>query len=263
MLSRLIGYEMKAFGRILLPLYGVAIILSLLVGIEFKVVSGSQLSESTVGTILILFLGLLIMAIFIVTVVLSVGRFYTNLLGREGYLMFSLPTGTGTLIWAKVISSIIWSFLSTAVAALAAMIPVLAYPGTMDDLADMGKHGGWSILIDAVAPYRVNIILAVLLVIALLAYNIVNIYAAIAIGQLWSDHRIIGSALAYIAMGIIEMILLGVTGNTIFQSDKWGDLSQAMTVTGTEIAAIIACLVGIAVYGFITWILLDRKLNLE
>ena len=101
MLSRLIGYEMKAFGRILLPLYGVAIILSLLVGIEFNVVSGSQLSESTVGTILILFLGLLIMAIFIVTVVLSVGRFYTNLLGREGYLMFSLPTGTGTLIWAN------------------------------------------------------------------------------------------------------------------------------------------------------------------
>ena len=247
MLSRLIGYEMKAFGRILLPLYGVAIVLSLLVGIELNAFSGSKMPENAFGMALILFLGLLIMAIFIVTVVLSVGRFYTNLLGREGYLMFSLPTGTGTLIWAKVISSIIWSFLSTAVAALAAMIPVLAYPGTMDDLADMGKHGGWSILIDAVAPYRVNIILAVLLVIALL----------------WSDHRIIGSALAYIAMGIIEMILLGVTGNTIFQSDKWGDLSQAMTVTGTEIAAIIACLVGIAVYGFITWILLDRKLNLE
>ncbi|MGN0255340.1 MAG: hypothetical protein ACI4D6_05095 [Chordicoccus sp.] len=261
MLSRLIGYEMKAFGRILLPIYAVALVISLLVGLDLNMVS--KASESAAGTFLILFLVLLIMAIFIVTIVLSVGRFYTNLLGREGYLMFSLPTGTGTLIWAKVISSLIWSFFSTVAAAVAVAIPMLAAPGTISDIADMGRQGAWDILMKEIAPYRVNIILAVLLVIALLTYNIVNIYAAIAIGHLWSDHRIIGSALAYIAMGIIEMILFGAAGNTIFQSDKWGDLSQAMTVTGTEVAAIVVCLIGIAVYGFITWILLDRKLNLE
>ena len=263
MLSRLIGYEMKAFGRILLPLYGVAIVLSLLVGIELNAFSGSKMPENAFGMALILFLGLLIMAIFIVTVVLSVGRFYTNLLGREGYLMFSLPTGTGTLIWAKVISSIIWSFFSTAVAFIAVLLPVLAYPGTVDELADMGRNGGWSALMEAIAPYRSNIILAVLLVIAYLAYCIVKIYAAIAIGQLWSDHRIIGSALAYIAMGIVEAILLGATGIAVSQSDRWNDLSQVMAFTGAEVVAILMCLAGIAVCGFITWILLDRKLNLE
>ena len=116
MLSKLIGYEMKAFGRILLPVYLAIVVVAVLLGIDFRFLPTSKGEAGTV--ILTIVLGLLVAAVFLVTIILSVGRFYTNLLGREGYLMFSLPTGTGSLIWAKVISSVIWSLFSALVAAV-------------------------------------------------------------------------------------------------------------------------------------------------
>ena len=104
MLSKLVGYEMKAFGRILLPIYGAIVVTALLLGINMHFIS---FSENAGAIALSIVLAILVAAVFIVTILLSVIRFYNNLLGREGYLMFSLPVGTGDLIWAKVISSVI------------------------------------------------------------------------------------------------------------------------------------------------------------
>lgn len=46
----------------------------------------------------------------VMTFILIVTRFDRNLLGDEGYLMFTLPAKTSTLITAKLLTAILWLF---------------------------------------------------------------------------------------------------------------------------------------------------------
>ena len=260
MISKLIGYEMKAFGRILLPVYLAIVVVAVLLGIDFRFLPTSKGEAGTV--ILTIVLGLLVAAVFLVTIILSVGRFYTNLLGREGYLMFSLPTGTGSLIWAKVISSVIWSLFSALVAAVS-VLPFFMIPSFSKEVQEIGFGSIVSKAFEMAAPYTINIILGILIVIAGAVAAIVRIYAAISIGHLWSDHRIIGAVLAYIGFGILESIVMALLGIGVFWAGNYPDLFTALGTMGAEGAVLAGCAAEIAFYGVVTWLILDRKLNLE
>ena len=117
MLVKLIGYETKAFGRIMLPLYAAMLGFALITGLSLRFMP-ENFTSGLPGVLLFMLYGILMMSIVVMTCVLSVTRFYKNLLGVEGYLMFSLPTDTGTLIASKVISVILWSAMSTVTAPL-------------------------------------------------------------------------------------------------------------------------------------------------
>nr|MBP9921366.1 ABC transporter permease [Proteiniclasticum sp.] len=55
-------------------------------------------------------LGITFVGIMVMTFILIVTRFDRNLLGDEGYLMFTLPAKTSTLITAKLLTAILWLF---------------------------------------------------------------------------------------------------------------------------------------------------------
>lgn len=260
MLSKLIGYEMKAFGRILFPVYLAIVVVAVLLGIDFRLFSAPEGAAGSVALTIILVL--LIAAVFLITIILSVGRFYTNLLGREGYLMFSLPTGTGSLIWAKVISSVIWSLFSVIVAA-ASVIPFFLIPSFSEEVEKIEISSIVSRVFEAAAPYTATIVLGVLIVIASTVAAIVRIYAAISIGHLWSDHRIIGAVLTYIGFEILELIIMAILGSGLFITDNLPDIYRAIGSIGAEVSVLLGCIVIIAIYSVVTWIVLDRKLNLE
>ena len=128
MLGKLIGYETKAFGRIMLPLYGAMLAFALFTGLSIRFLP-EDIMQGLPGVLIFMLYTFLMLAIIIMTCVLSVTRFYKNLLGEEGYLMFSLPTDTATLIASKVISVVIWSTLSAIVAVLSIALSVLGAGG--------------------------------------------------------------------------------------------------------------------------------------
>jgi hypothetical protein len=260
MLSRLIGYEMKAFGRILLPIYAAIVVAAVLLGIDFRFFPNSAGSAGTIALTVIL--GVLAAAVSIVTVLLLVIRFYNNLLGREGYLMFSIPTGTGNLIWAKVISSVIWSIFSVIISAVV-MAPFLIAADYSGETEKIGVGQMMSGFFKAIEPYKMNILLGILLVIALAVFAITRLYASMAIGQLWTEHRILGSVLAFIATGILETVLVLSSGNGLFTVVGNQNLESALDAAKYESIFLAVTAAGIAVYGAVTWLILDRKLNLE
>jgi len=258
MLGKLIGYEMKAFGRVLLPLYAALIVLSVMAGVGLRVLPKSVTQGAGFGIIGLLIV-LLIMAVILMTVILSIGRFYSNLLGREGYLMFSLPTGTGSLIWAKVISSVIWTCLGTLTAVLA--IGAVSLGTVNSSIGEMFSIFGQAF--SHIGVYKTEIIMTIIMIIAMIVCMIVRVYAAIAIGHQWSDHRVLGSIFAYVGIRIIETILLSVTGEKVFNSG-FNFASQISSYpVGIDVELIVMAAVGILIYGVITWLLLDRRLNLE
>src|SRR5699024_3526845 len=101
---KLLKYEWKACARICLPMYAALLLLSVVT----RVMMVEQVQELLYGipSVLIAMLYLaMIVAVFVVTAIILIQRFYKNLLGDEGYLMFTLPVTVGQHIWSKLIVS--------------------------------------------------------------------------------------------------------------------------------------------------------------
>ena len=107
MLGKLIKYDLKALAKILAPLWGVLLVMGLIFGISIR----SNLDG--IGNTMIVFslvvIIAVIVAIFVMNVIIVIQRFWNGLLQEEGYLMFTLPVTTRSLILSKVISALIIS----------------------------------------------------------------------------------------------------------------------------------------------------------
>ena len=262
MLVKLIDYETKAFGRIMLPLYAAMLVFALFTGLSIRFMPGDFMSGLP-GVLIFMLYSFLMMAIIVMTCVLAVTRFYKNLLGLEGYLMFSLPTNTATLIASKVLSVLIWSMLSTIVSFLAVTLSVFG-AGGMEIIEGIRRFFANPEILKHIPS-----VLCLLSIILGAAASIVRIYAGISIGHQFNDHRILMSIVALVAFNVIGTILTSVLSQTgmyfgIF--DSIGRIFEADTTQALYLAlggTILFLLFQTALFGVITWFLLDRNLNLE
>ena len=267
MLVKLIGYETKAFGRIMLPLYAAMLGFALITGLSLRFMP-ENFTSGLPGVLLFMLYGILMMSIVVMTCVLSVTRFYKNLLGVEGYLMFSLPTGTGTLIASKVISVILWSAMSTVTAVLAIVLTILG----------AGGIGPFREVLQAITSpefienFRNGLgatVLFLLMMILGAAASITRIYAGIAIGHQFSDHRILMSVVALIGFNVIGTILANICGSLGVYSGLFDSIEQIIesdSIRALYLAqggSMLFMAVQIIFFGVLTWFLLDRRLNLE
>lgn len=267
MLGKLIGYETKAFGRIMLPLYGAMLAFALFTGLSIRFLP-EDIMQGLPGVLIFMLYTFLMLAIIIMTCVLSVTRFYKNLLGEEGYLMFSLPTDTATLIASKVISVVIWSTLSAIVAVLSIALSVLG-AGGIEPFRDIIEFMSYPEIVERLPSVLGVTTMTVLIIIIGTAASIVRIYAGIAIGHQFNSHRILFSILALVAFNVIGTTLSSILGSLGYYSGVFDSLSRifdADTLQGLYLAQagmIVLALVQVVFFGLLTWVLLDRKLNLE
>ena len=84
---------------------------------------------------------------------------------------------------------------------------------------------------------------------------VTRIYASISVGHLWSGHRLLGAYLAYIGFQILVFWLISEIGLSLVPDSILNE--QAM------LAELLVPLLQIVLYGAITWLILDRRLNLE
>ena len=267
MLLKLIGYETKAFGRIMLPLYGAMLVFALITGLSIRFMPG-DIMGGLPGILIFMIYGTLMTAIIVMTCVLSVSRFYKNLLGLEGYLMFSLPTDTATLIASKVLSTLIWSALSTLVAFLAVSLSGLA-AGGMDVINAVVELFSYPWNLEQLPAALGTTFLFLLMIILGAAASIIRIYAGIAVGHQFSDHRILMSIVALVGFNIVGTILSTICAQLGVYSgifDSFSRIFESETLAGLNMVqggTLLFLLLQIAFFGVITWLLLDRRLNLE
>ena len=246
MLGKLIKYDFCSIARILFPVYGALLVAAVLLGISSR---DTQVSL----TIAMIYSALLIAAI-LMTMVLVIQRFYSNLLGREGYLMFTIPVSTGTHIFAKVVTALLWGLLGIIVVVLSGVL-IMAFDPSIGGFQGLGD------MVNALFQIRLDpedqktMLFSICLGILTVSAIITRIYAAISVGHLWSTHRILGAFLAYIGFQILVFWMVSEIGLSILPGTM---LNEHYMVTEILIPAI-----QIAVYGVITWLILDRRLNLE
>lgn len=198
MLGKLMKYEFRATAIYFLPIYVVLVLVS---GLRYVVSLISQkfsngFSAFSGFSLSAIYL-LLALGLAITTFIVIIIRFYKNLLGTEGYLMFTLPVSVEQNILAKLIPSVVW-FFGSCVLGMLTIAPAMGLrfndnPFTMFTGIRLGD-----------VP---EILLAVLMVIGSIAGTFLFYYLCMCIGQMFSSHRFLASAGAYIVIQTVLQIL--------------------------------------------------------
>ncbi|MFR4414399.1 MAG: hypothetical protein ACLT4C_03525 [Butyricicoccus sp.] len=140
---KLLKYEWKACARTCLPLYGVLILMSLISRILYVIPKNASLDFMLPAIGSMLYMGVM-MAAFVVTAVILIQRFYKNLLGSGGYLMFTLPVTVTQHLLSKTIIAVVMIGLS----GLSALISIFIFAdmsfGTLfvDMIKGVARSGG-------------------------------------------------------------------------------------------------------------------------
>ena len=155
MLKKLLKYEFKATARTYGGMYLALLAASVLFGGSVRRwnSTNSEAYSTLVGLLSLVYTAVIIGTV-VVTIMTIVQRFYRNLLGREGYLMHTLPVTETQLVTSKLISSTVWSLCSILAACLSFGILAVLMMADMDLLEQLPRM--WSIIREAFARYNME-----------------------------------------------------------------------------------------------------------
>ena len=280
MLSKLLKYEFKATGRTYIGLYLAVLAAAALLGVSFRV-PAFLVHTAPIAVLMIVYLALVV-AVVVITVLTIVQRFTRNLLGREGYLMHTLPVSSAQLILSKLISSVVWTLCSLLFIVLSFGLFSLFGTMTSSALAELMKSLSSYLpeigkLLGTVAKgYGFTLVLMVLEWLASLVCALLCLYTACMIGHQCRQHVVLVGIAAFVVLNVVQNQLLnllpyntGSTGLNLVFSTAAGDGSVVYTVSGNKsylwavLAALAADLVLCAVYFAVTNWLMQNKLDLE
>lgn len=268
MLTKLLKYEFKATARTYGTIYLALLLVAGLLGFTFRV--EDDFTVSRVFDVLFILYDLLAVALVVVTVITVIQRFTKNLLGREGYLMHTLPVTESQLVASKLISSAVW-LLASAVVGVVSFVIIFCVGA---DFAHLGLHDLWvewaALRTDFQEQVLWGLLWAALLCYARVLCTILCIYAACMVGHLFRAHNSIASVAAFFLMcwaqgwvenllnsGSVMRIFLGPDGSTIVSEAA----NQSMVVFFGSAFAVTAAFG--AVYFALTTLLMKKKLNLS
>lgn len=258
MLGKLMKYEFKATGRIFLPMFGALLIISivnrLFVHMNFQV-------PSIIGTAVSV---IMIIAICVITLILTLQRFYKNLLGNEGYLMFTLPVKTNHLIFSKLLVSTVWFIASGIIVILAILIMAFNNFNFTDIFSQISKF------FQNFSIGQINltffIVEALVMFVLSLFSGILILYACMSVSLFVNRHRGLFAFGAFIVFSIIGqtvgsiLFLIGDALNIMSIMDRFNLFGQMHTFM---VMSIVCELVTCVIFFILTRYMLKNKLNLE
>lgn len=256
MLRKLMKYEFKATGRIMLPLYGALLGFSII----NKIFIGTNMAEVNMDFLggipaIITMIGYFVtmVAVFVGTLFITVQRFYKNLFGDEGYLMNTIPVKSSQNIVNKLVVSMVWTIISGFIAATS--IFVMAYePGVLKEVIREFKN-----IYSEIGLNVFGIIEFIILGIVSLAHQIMMLYASLSIGQLFKSKKLLGGFAGFMILSIAQQSIIGIGMTILVASDSFIYLSAHYAI----LCGIIVCLIFFTILFCITNYIMKNKLNLE
>ena len=208
-----------------------------------------------------------IVALFVVTLVVLIRRFYKNLLGDEGYLSFTLPVKVHSHIDAKLITTFMWEVISFIVSAFSIFIMTIN-KNTVQQFSEFCMAVSRFFASNGAIASQLLIEVILVLIIGILACTL-QIYASIVIGNLCSKHKMLAGFGAFVGFGIVQQIIGStVLSNMIYNftfsiTHSSSTMASFYTMRSFLLVVIIFNLVFSVIFYFITEWMLRKKLNLE
>lgn len=256
MLGKLMKYEFKSTSRIFIPIY----IALLLVAAINRVFRMGKIDVAW-GISTLVLVGLFI-ALGVLTVIVIVQRFNKNLLGDEGYLMFTLPIKSEQLIVSKLIISLVWTLISSIVAFLTFLI-LLGDAPLFKEIFTNGSRlwREFAIILqeqlNVSSPSLFILAIAIIIVLSYISFIFV-IYLSLAAGQLpvFDKHRGVAGFAAFFGINVVLSICTQFVGGLIPLEVMETFLTGAFITIGMELVTCVILFMGIK-------LILDKHLNLE
>ena len=264
MLRKLLKYDLRANMKLYLFIWPAMLLLAGLQRLLLELPVTGFLSHFLMS----LLTGLMVLALIAMVVlcfVICVIRFYSGLLRREGYLMFTLPVKPWQLLLSKLLAAML-TLIPTCIFAYFGIALILS--GTTDGV--WNTMFNFSQILDQ--PLSAGtLILAGLTVLATVANMILRVYCVSCLGHLFRRARIFLSILFYYLIGVLMQITSMLTlvsvnyepntfVNSVFtwvESLSFNGAMSAFLGTILLINVAIGC-----VYFFVSEVILRKRLNL-
>lgn len=288
MIKKLCKYEFRSIGRTLIPIYmaviAISVIAAITIGMNIQYNRNyNNILTNGVGfiyrlqgiftVVMSLAYFAVMVALFVLTVVIILQRFYKGLLCDEGYLMFTLPVKPWQLITSKGITAFVMAILSGIVSCISIFIMLIgSTPYPLRVLAELFSFKNWSIIFGQlnqhVPMWGLYVFEFIILVIVSSLAALYQIYASMAIGHLAKKNKILMSVVAYIAISMILSFMGGMFG--VFSAFTIQNSRNYLYINAGEvflqallIFSIIISIIEFVVFFVITERILSKKLNLE
>jgi len=210
MLSKLLKYELKATGRIFLPLF---LALLMFAGITRFIAPIGPEEWAAPATISMIIYIIILVGMFVMTFIMMIQRFKNNLLSDEGYLMHTLPVKPWKHIVSKLFVSMLW-IVASGIVALISILIITLDKGRLTKIAvgfaDL-YHQAFEQLGASIYLLSFEIILGILVS---LASVILIVYASIAMGHLFNQHKMLASFGAFIILSTLSQLLFTLISMT-------------------------------------------------
>ena len=296
MFGKLIKYEWKAMIRAMLPVYGATVAISLINGITlnsdlFKEIQGLgligdysnilySLAEFIQFLLAVLYV-VMFVGLFVMTLIVTVRRFWNGLLKEEGYLMFTLPVKTSSLALSKAVVSFFIMCISGFVGILALALLSCSDPASLLELLGniislptaIIKSIREGLLFGEIKPVMLmHLILYVLeliiLVLSSVFGSIYMLYASMAMGQLSRNHKVAFSVLWYVVLNIAQSTVawFAIISVALASTGIFSVVSALNAVAAMHILLIGFSILNIGffiAFKLITDYILAKRLNLE
>lgn len=286
MLGKLMKYDLKSMFKTMLPLWIALVVASILFSIRLVFFSGGEGSAfvSSQGNVSLVIMGMVLFgvfaAVFVLNIIVVIQRFWNGLLKDEGYLMFTLPVSSRSLIISKALSAVIITAISTLVTVICIALFLgfgfVGYAANGSGLHELieGLNQAWQVIGQTFArnPLRSTgwILFWFLTGITEILEHIYHAYLAMAFGQLSNKNRFLMSILAYLGISVVisTVVLaplgaMGLLTATAAAGPAWM-FSASGGPSFTVLAAGLVCnILQVLLYHVVTELLLTKKLNLE
>lgn len=258
-------HEFRATGRVMGPLFGLLLIAAIAARFSVGVLlESSARFLNLLGGLFTTAFVIAIVGVCVMSLVLMINRFRTNLLGDEGYIMFTLPASVHQQIWSKLIVSAVW-FIAAGLAVAAASFILVAQQGFWEEI----RRGFAEIFRHLTAYYAFNGTAFLFELLALIFVGCcvlcLEFYAAMAIGHSFANHKVLYSVLSFLGLQFVMQLLSG----GILVGTNYDILVVALPSDGVlamhsvMLTMIVSTAVFGAVYYVITTMFLKKRLNLE
>ena len=264
MFGRLLKYDFRSMFKQFGFIWPAALVLAL---VNRFTISGldstSAVGETTAGVAMFVYVAIL-MAMFVITVIFVIQRFFKGLLGDEGYLMHTLPVRPWQLIGSKLLCAVVTTFLSVLVALLSIL---LILPWGSEEFREVFRALGYVFTHWNVQATNgvLGILEFCLMIMCSFATGYLQLYLAMSIGHLFNKNRVAMSVIAFIAVNAVVSGLLGRIVAAVFEPVV--HLIDGMEGAASFHAAMWTVIAGemvlSAAYFAGTEFILRKKLNLE
>ncbi len=278
MLTKVMKYECKSVGRMLLPLFILALALAAFTRLLAFLAPFVWQPASVFFTHFGAAAGILLFAgVFAAALIYVVVRFWQGMMAQEASLTFSLPVKAGAHIWGRFWVHTLFTLLAFLVS-LACL--VIAVPGFWGALLQMplslhyfGESASFNLAWPGGAGLSLLGCLCVIMLFSLMT-TLFKFYAAFAIGSQMRE-RLLGSFIGFVVLNVAEGLLvlpallipLFSIGRSIGDLERFFQSLTASGVLGFFWAAtgliVLFSLLFTVVHAVITRICYGKRLNVE